>query len=99
MADYVRSIYGPADDDWSMPPLQPGNSYTDAYRVATRFLDWLDQHAVSTIVDQLSYTAQTGGSFSEAFQRLTGGTVDDEWRKYVANPILATTQPIPAPDN
>lgn len=99
MADYARSIYGPADDDWSMPPLQPGDSYNNAYRVAARFLHWLDQHTVSTIVDQLSHAAQTGGSFSETFQRLTGGTVDDLWSKYVANSALAPIQRIPAPDN
>ncbi|HEX3643213.1 MAG TPA: basic secretory protein-like protein [Ktedonobacteraceae bacterium] len=99
MADYTRSIYGPADDDWSMPPLQPGDSYNDAYRVAARFLHWLDQHTVPTIVDQLSHAAQTGGSFSDTFQRLTGGTVDDEWSKYVGNSALAPIQRIPAPDN
>lgn len=99
MADYVRSIYGPADDDWSMPPLQPKDNYTDAYRIAARFLHWLDQHTVPNIVDQLSHAAQTGQSFSATFQRLTGGTVDDEWNKYKANSTLAPIQRIPAPDN
>ena len=99
MADYSRSIYGPADDDWSMPPVQPGDSYNDAYRVAARFLHWLDQHTVPTIVDQLSHAAQTGGSFSDTFQRLTGDTVDGEWNKYVANSTLASFKRIPAPDN
>lgn len=99
MADYARSIYGPADDDWSMPPVQPGDSYNNAYRVAARFLHWLDQHTVPTIVDQLSHAAQTGGSFSATFQRLTGDTVDGEWSKYVANSTLAPFKRIPAPDN
>jgi hypothetical protein len=99
MADYARSIYGPADDDWSMPPVKPGDSYNDAYRVAARFLHWLDQHTVPTIVDQLSHAAQTGGSFSATFQRLTGDTVDGEWNKYVANSTLAPFKRIPAPDN
>jgi hypothetical protein len=98
MADYVRSIYGPADDDWSMPPVQPGDSYNDAYRIAARFLHWLDQHTVPTIVDQLSHAAQTGGSFSATFQHLTSDTVDDEWNKYIANSTLAPFKRIPAPD-
>jgi hypothetical protein len=89
MADYVASIYGPTDDSFFLASgVQSGDSYKYGYAVASRFLHWLDQHTTPTIVDQLSHAAQTGGSFSATFQRLTGGTVDEEWSKYVADPTL-----------
>ena len=100
MADYSRSIYGPADDDWSLPEsVSPSDSYNDGYGTAARFLHWLEQHTIPTIVDQLNHTIQTGQSFSETFQRLTGSTVDDQWSKYMANPALGPFKRIPAPDN
>ncbi len=99
MADYVRSTYGPADDDWSLPPVQPGDSYTQAYRVTARFLHWLDQHTVPNIVDHLSHAAQKKQSFSATFQRLTGSTVDEEWSKYKADPTIKPFKRLSAPDN
>ncbi len=100
MADYSRSIYGPADDDWSLPQsVSPSDSYNDGYGTAARFLHWLEQHTIPTIVDQLNHTIQTGQSFSETFQRLTGSTVDEEWSKYEADPTIKPFKRIPAPDN
>jgi len=101
MADYVRAIYRPADDDWSMPPVQPGDDYTKGYRISARFLIWVQQHTTPTIVDQLNHAIQTQTGqqpFSATFQRLTGSRARDLWNRYTANPKLAPFQRIPAPD-
>jgi hypothetical protein len=59
LADYARSVYGPADDnDWSLPDgVQPQDSYTHTQGsgVAARFLLWLEQHTRLDIVDQLNH--------------------------------------------
>ena len=97
LADYVRSIYGPKGDAWSMPPVQPTDSYNEAYSVAARFLHWLDQNTTPHAVDRLSRALLLGQSFPTAFQQLTGGTVDQLWQKYEANSTLAPFKHIPCP--
>lgn len=99
MADYVRSIYGPADDDWSMPPVKQTDSYTEAYRVAARFLHWLEQHTKPTIVEQLCHAMQEGQPLLPTFQLLAGDTINNLWSKYESSSSLSPFQRIPAPDN
>jgi hypothetical protein len=98
LADYVRSIYGPQGDAWSMPPVQPTDSYKEAYAVAARFLHWLDQRTAPHTVDRLSRAMLLGQSFPTVFHQLTGGTVDQLWQKYEADSALKPFQRIPAPD-
>jgi hypothetical protein len=88
LADYVRSIYGPKDDDWFMPEVNSTDSYKDAYRVTARFLHWLEQHTVPDIVDQLNRAMLQGKSFSATFKRLAGNTVDALWSQYEANSAI-----------
>jgi len=91
MADYARSVYGPANDDgWSLPNgVQPQDSYQQGGGVAARFLLWLEQHTVLNIIDQLNHALQTKRSFSSAFQRLTHESVDDLWNQYKNQPDIA----------
>ncbi len=93
LADYARSLYGPADDnEWSLPDgVQPQDSYTQGSGVAARFLLWLEQHTRLDIVDQLNHALQRGESFSTAFQRFTDQTVDELWSQYQANPAITLT--------
>jgi hypothetical protein len=98
MADYSRSIYGPADDDWSMPPVQPTDSYESGYRVTARFLHWLEQHITPHLVDQLNHAMQEGQPLLETFELLTDGTPNQLWDKYAAASTLRPFQRIPAPD-
>ncbi|HWS83624.1 MAG TPA: NB-ARC domain-containing protein, partial [Ktedonobacteraceae bacterium] len=93
MADYARSVYGPADDDdWSLPDsVQPQDSYTQGFEVTARFLVWLEQHTTLHIVDQLNHALQTGQPLSGTFQRLTHQTVDGFWREYQAHPDIVLT--------
>ena len=98
LADYVCSIYGPQDDTWSMPPVQPTDSYNEAYAVAAHFLYWLDQHTTPHAVDRLSRAMLLGQSFPTVFYQLTGGTVDALWSQYEADSALKPFQCISAPD-
>jgi transcriptional regulator with XRE-family HTH domain len=92
MADYARSVYGPADDDWSLPgKVQPQDSYTQGGGVAARFLLWLEQHTRLDIVDQLNHAIQIQQSFPTVFQHLTHHTVDELWRQYKAHPNITLT--------
>ena len=90
IADYARSVYGPADDDdWSLPDgVQPQESYTQGFAVTARFLVWLEQHITLNIVDQLNHALQTGQPFSDTFQHLTHETVNDLWSQYQAHPDI-----------
>jgi basic secretory peptidase family protein len=97
MAFYVRSIYGPKDDDWVLPlSVEPTDTYQ--YSQGASFLHWLQQHTTPTLVDQLNRAIQTKQSFPAIFQRLTGGTVDQLWNQYKADPDLAPLQHFPTPD-
>ena len=93
MANYARSVYGPADDDhWSLPnAVQPTDSYTQGGKVGARFLLWLEQHARLDIVDQLNHALQTRQSFSAVIQRLTHHTMDEQWNQYQKDPDITLT--------
>ena len=93
MADYARSVYGPADDDdWLLPNgVQPTDSYMQGGKVAARFLLWLEQHTRLDIVDQLNHALQTRQSFSAVFHRLTHQTVDELWSQYQKDPDITLT--------
>src|SRR6266849_231757 len=93
IADYARSVYGPADDDnWSLPNgVQPQDNYLQGGAVAACFLQWLEQHTTLDIVDQLNHALQRGQSLSTVFRRLTHHTVDELWRQYQAHPNIIQT--------
>jgi hypothetical protein len=92
MADYARSIYGPADDDWSLPDeVQPHQSYRQGGAIAARFLRWLELHSRPDIVDQLNHALQRRESFSTVLGRLTHDTVDHLWSQYQAQPAITPT--------
>ena len=90
MADYARSVYGPADDeDWSLPDrVQPQESYQQGGGVAARFLLWLEQHTTLDLVDQLNHALQTRQSFSSVFQDLTHSSMDELWSQYTNQPDI-----------
>ncbi|HEY4032925.1 MAG TPA: basic secretory protein-like protein [Ktedonobacteraceae bacterium] len=93
VADYARSVYGPADDDdWSLPNgVQPRDSYRQGGGIAARFLLWLEQHTRLDIVDQLNHALQTRQSFSDTFNHLTQQKIDNLWSQYQAHPDITLT--------
>jgi len=89
LADYARDVYGPADDDWSLPDrVQPQESYRQGGAVTARFLLWLEQYTRLDIVDQLNHALQTKQPFASTFHRLTHHTVDELWNKYKGYPVI-----------
>ncbi|HEY4036931.1 MAG TPA: helix-turn-helix domain-containing protein [Ktedonobacteraceae bacterium] len=93
MADYARSVYGPADDDnWSLPDeVQPQDNYLQGGPVAARFLLWLEQHTTLNIVDQLNHALQKGQTVSAIFDSLTHHTVNELWSQYQHHPNITQT--------
>jgi len=92
MADYARSVYGPADDDWSLPDsVQPHQSYRQGGGITARFLRWVELHTRLDSVDQLHHALQRGLSFSIALRYLSNETVDDLWSQYQAQPDITPT--------
>lgn len=85
IADYSRHVYGPKEQaGWKLPDtFGPQQSYKEGYRVAARFLVWLEQKHPG-IVDTLHRRMQKGDFSENEFQTLTGKTVDELWKQCVA---------------
>ncbi|KAH7703978.1 hypothetical protein AAVH_28841 [Aphelenchoides avenae] len=97
IADYVRYKLGVdnAGAGWSLGEFQPGQQYTDAYRVTARFLVWMELRYKSTFVKEYD-AALRAGTFSDFWTRTTGKSVDALWTEYTKDPSLAPA-PAPAP--
>jgi len=91
IADYVRFKFGldNAGAQWSLPDFSSNQSYTDAYRVTARFLQWLETHGQDGIVVKLDKSMRNGTYTTATFWTAnTGKTVDQLWTDYTANPAL-----------
>lgn len=89
VANYARDVYGPADDDWSLPnSVQLQDSYKQGGQVTARFLLWLEQYTRLDIIDQLNHALQTRQPFSSTFQTLTHHTVDELWNQFQGYPVI-----------
>ena len=86
IADYARLRYGPEDQPgWSLPEqLSESQSYKDSYRVAARFLVWLDDRHPDA-VDQLHRKLQHREYDSKTFEALTGDSLDTLWDQCVSD--------------
>lgn len=84
IADYVRYKYGVNNEKggWSLPPYQPSQSYTNAYRVTARFLAWLEDNVDRKIVDKMNKAAFDGVYEEGLWVKYTGKTVDELWKTY-----------------
>ena len=88
MADYARFTYGPNDSSFLPSGVNAGDNYTSAYRVTARFLLWSEKHIDPNLVDKINTLAQQNRYGQDAFQTVTGRTVDQLWSQYVANPTI-----------
>lgn len=90
IADYVRATMGVnnAQANWSMPPYDGTQSYTNSYRITARFLVWLDTKVKPGIVKQLDAALRAGTYRDSTWTDLTGKSVDALWAEYGANPGL-----------
>lgn len=89
IADYARYRYGVnnAAAGWRLPNYQVGQYYTDSYRVTARFLVWLERRQPNA-VERLDAALRGRRYSGDTWVRITGATVDQNWRQYTADPRL-----------
>ncbi|SEK71255.1 basic secretory protein-like protein [Parapedobacter koreensis] len=87
IADYVRYKYG-VDNvgaGWSLPDVQEEHHYTNSYRIAARFLDWIEQTRKKEFVKTLD-KAMRVRAYTEAIWRAeTGLGLDELWAAYATS--------------
>jgi len=90
IADYVRYKFGVnnAAAKWVLPAYKPTQNYTDAYRVTARFLVWTEQAIKPGIVKELDKEMRDHTFTDNSWKTLTGKTVDELWKAYIANPVV-----------
>jgi hypothetical protein len=90
LGDYARCTYGVnnAAANWSLGEYQPGQRYTDSYRVTARFFAWLERRIQAHLLEDLDQSMREG-TYTEAFwTRHTGRNLDQLWAAYAADPKL-----------
>ncbi|EHQ27407.1 MULTISPECIES: basic secretory protein-like protein [Mucilaginibacter] len=92
IADYARYTFGVnnSKSGWALPAFQNGQSYKNSYRVAARFLVWVEQYKNKNIVKKLDEALRQGNYQPAIWQKLTGSKLDELWTAYAANPMLKT---------
>ena len=89
IADYARYRYGVnnAAAGWRLPNYQPGQYYTDSYRVTARFLAWVEARHPGA-VEGLDAAMRQRRYSGNTWVQVTGATVDQNWARYTSNPRL-----------
>ncbi|WP_129715806.1 basic secretory protein-like protein [Pedobacter sp. SYP-B3415] len=88
IADYARFHFGKNNEQakWSLTPFNEKHNYTNSYRIAARFLVWLEKNKKKNIVDQLNKAAREKTYTPELWKELAGADLDTLWNEYKANP-------------
>jgi hypothetical protein len=87
IADYVRNKYGINNESagWHLSQYNPGQNYTDSYRVTAAFLTWLKNTIQLSIIEQLDSYLRQRTYNNNTWQELTGQTVDQLWDQYATD--------------
>ncbi len=90
IADYARYKYGVdnAGGGWALTLFDPNQSYKNSYRIAARFLTWLENNIRSTIINELDAAMRAKKYTADTWKTLTGKTVDELWQAYSQKPAL-----------
>ncbi len=90
IADYARFHYGSnnAASGWQLQMPAAGNSYTNGYGVAARFLIWLEARYDIELVEMLDTVLRAGTYDPSLWVSYTGKSVDTLWADYVADPAF-----------
>lgn len=90
IADYARYTFGVNNQKagWSLPPYRPTQSYRNSYRVAARFLVWVEKKKNKKIVDHLNKALRNGSYQPSIWNKYTGESLNQLWADYGKNPAL-----------
>ncbi|PWS29639.1 basic secretory protein-like protein [Pedobacter paludis] len=87
LADCGRFQYGlnNAAADWSLPSLSSYQSYKMGYRVAARFLLWVNKFQESSTIFQLNTALKYNTYSADSWKEITGKSLDELWALYLQN--------------
>lgn len=87
LADCGRFQYGlnNAAASWSLPSVSPYHSYKMGYRVAARFLLWVDKYQQIGTIRQLNKRLEYNTYSVESWEEITGKSLDQLWALYLQN--------------
>jgi hypothetical protein len=93
IADYARYAFGINNikSGWALPRYQAGQSFKNSYRIAARFLLWIEKNKRTNIVDQLDRGLRNGKYNRHLWVKLTGSSLDELWTAYIGNPNVNIT--------
>ncbi len=82
VADYIR--IGHFEPHAPRPKLDPAKAkYTDAYKTAAMFLEWIEKHHTAGVVKGMNELLRQSRYTDSAWKTLTGKTVDELWALFV----------------
>ncbi|SFS92995.1 basic secretory protein-like protein [Sphingobacterium wenxiniae] len=90
IADYVRDKYGVNNTgaNWSLPDLKEGQHYTNSYRIAARFLKWIELNKQKGIVKKLDVALRNKEYSDVIWVDNTKMTLDQLWDAYEKENIV-----------
>lgn len=90
IADYVRFRYGVdnAGANWSLPAFNASHSYENSYRIAARFLVWIEKDTKPGMVRILNEELTSHTFTPDSWKKLTGKTLQELWADYAKNPMI-----------
>jgi hypothetical protein len=90
IADYARYKYGVenAGANWALAAYKQGQSYEGGYRIAARFLVWLDEKIKPGIVKSLNDSLYTHAFNDSTWAQMTGKSLQELWASYTAGPVV-----------
>jgi predicted alpha-1,2-mannosidase len=93
IADYVRAIYGinNVKSGWTMPDVKPTHNYINSYRITARFFIWITQKYTPDFITTLDQIIRQKKYTENTWKELTGKTVEELWKEYMANPAINFT--------
>ena len=90
IADFARHKFGWKNKkaNWSLGDFQPGQHYTNSYRITARFLVWFEKRSTGAVrkLDR----AMRAGNFNsqQTWQRVARAPIDQLWSEYERNPSI-----------
>lgn len=90
IADFARFKYGVDNPgaNWSLPMFNSKHSYENSYRIAARFLVWVEKSSKPGIVKALNAQLANRSYTDQSWKNLSGKTLEELWKSYTLNPAI-----------